>query len=483
MPRGGGVIAEVEPGSPADVAGLKPGDRIVSADGHELRDWIDWQWWADGLSVVVEVDPAEGPRRTVRLTRDTGTWGVTFSSCVFDAVRTCSNACIFCFVDQLPSGLRRDVYLKDDDYRLSFCSGNFVTLTNVTPEDEDRITQRRLSPLYWSLHSVDPLIRRELLRCRGADDALEVAKRLMRVGIEFHVQVVLVPGVNDGERLEQTLDWVEEQPGILSVGIVPLGLTAHQVRFERTFTAEESKAVLAIVSRRRDAWAAHGVGTSVQAADEFYLTAGEPIPDASEYDGFPQVENGIGLVRRFLDEWLEGAAHKKESPSAPTDRITEAFEADRVLLVTGELFAPVLGSLLRQTGDGAGRVAVLCAKSVVFGGAVTVAGLLCGEDIVRAIEASFAGEGSPSSDSAWRTVYLVPDIVLDGSGRTLDGMTLSEIGERVGSMVVAVPSDAGRFVRWVAGLGAESSASEGASSVSSEGAGERRPSGRWGSRR
>jgi len=420
---GRALIARVDRGGAADRAGFAAGDVVVSANGRFLRDVIDWRWEGDGPLVVLEVD-SEGETRSVTLERSPGeTWGFDFTDVVFDGVRTCRNACAFCFMAQLPRGLRPALYLRDDDYRLSFLQGNFVTLTNVDSEDIERIVDQHLSPLYVSLHAVSPEIRSSLV-CAREDRALEVVDELLSAGIELHAQVVLVPGVNDGAELEATLTWLAEREGVLSVGIVPLGYTRHQSLFAQSYEApRDAASVLDQLEPWRSAFLERDGISWVHAADEFYLNAGRELPPAGSYDGFPQYENGIGLLRDFTDRF---EALLKEGGTGPTP----ATGAPHSTVITGSLFAPVLQRLLLDAGLGS-AADVLPVPNAFFGGNVSVAGLLTGADIVEAIRS----DGRSAR-------YLIPDVVLNDEGLTLDDMTVARLSEQSGAAVVSIASDA-----------------------------------------
>ncbi|MBA4371085.1 MAG: Fe-S oxidoreductase [Coriobacteriaceae bacterium] len=327
---------------------------------------------------------------------------------VFDGVRTCDNACTFCFVAQLPAGLRPSLYVRDDDYRLSFLSGNFITLTNLIPADVERIVRMRLSPLHVSVHAVTPDVRRRLICPTGKDAALPVLDDLLAAGIAIHVQIVLVPGINDGDELQATLAFLAARDGIASVGVVPLGYTGHQHRFSHSFEgAQASGDVLAALTPWRTRMRAERGVFWVHAADEFHLNAGVEVPPAAEYDDFPQYENGIGMVRGFLDGLPETA---------------DARLAD-VTFVTGQLFAPVLRRAFPDAP-------VLPVPNRLFGGNVSVAGLLSGADIADAIAAD-------TSDG----IYAVPDVTLNADGLFLDDLTPADVRERSCADVRMVSSE------------------------------------------
>ncbi|MBS3956305.1 MAG: DUF512 domain-containing protein [Clostridiales bacterium] len=413
----GALVAAVDRGSPAARAGVRVGDIIDRANGHLLRDLVDWLWHTDGPAVsllLLRPDSAGDSygRTGLELTRAPGeAWGIEFAEVVFDGVRTCVNSCAFCFMSQLPPGLRRALYVRDDDYRLSFLQGNFVTLTNLDDTDVRRIVQRRLSPLYVSLHAVTPRIRERLVCARGTDRALEVFDTLVEAGIETHVQIVAVPGVNDQDELDTTLSWLAAREGVRSVGVVPLGYTAHQERYSASY---EDRAAASGMIERVQPWQLamrqqDGV-TWVYLADEFYLNACAPFPSTEWYDSFPQYENGIGIVPAFVEEMIE---LKAEFTSA----LLAMPETESVTLVTGELAASTLAGALEAVG-GVGKVRLLATPNRLFGGNVTVAGLLTGTDIVTAIAAdAMCGQ----------TAYVAPDVMLNADGVTLDDMTVEDI--------------------------------------------------------
>lgn len=438
----GGRVASVAPGGPADRAGLACGDRIVAADGHPLGDVVDWQWYSDGDSVVAEFDRG-GVKSRATLVRQPGeAWGIDFEAALFDGIHVCRNACAFCFMTQLPRGLRPSLYVRDDDYRLSFIQGNFISLTNLTDDDTARILEQHLSPLYVSLHAVSPAVR-ETLVCARDDRALERIDELLEGGIDLHVQIVLVPGVNDREELDLSLTWLAEREGIASVGVVPLGFTGHQKRFSQSYDGPEDAAqVIDQITEWHDAARRQWDTGWVYLADEFYLLAGRDLPSSEDYDGFPQYENGIGLARTFVDAL---ARHRRRLV-----RAVEALEAEAatVVLVTGELFAPLLAGVLSaaaRLSEGSGTsahspVRVLAVPNRFFGGNVHVTGLLTGEDILASIGSDAAVRQAEGGDG--RVTYLVPDVILNADGLTLDDMAGPALVAASGRDVRLVSSDA-----------------------------------------
>jgi putative radical SAM enzyme (TIGR03279 family) len=410
------AVVAVEPGGPADRAGVTTSDTLVTAEGAAMRDIIDWQWVADGPSVAADFSDDRGESRSLLLERSAGeSWGIEFADAVFDGVRVCSNDCTFCFMTQLPRGMRSSLYLRDDDYRLSFLQGNFVTLTNLTAVDIQRIIGQRLSPLHVSVHAVDPSVRAALLCPRGADDALENLDALLRAGIEVHTQIVLVPSVNDGAVLEETLSWLAARDGVASVGIVPVGYTVHQEAITSSYSdptaAERFLGWLEPLQQRYDTERGRGW---LQAADEFFLAARRPVPTRDYYADFPQYENGIGPTRAFVDELSELLASRQ-----PT--------GDSVGILTGTLFAPVLREALAASAPNA---AVIGVDNRFFGGNVSVAGLLTAADIIARL-------GDDSSADR----ILVPDCIFNSDGLTLDDMTFEQLDAATDAALTLVSCD------------------------------------------
>ncbi len=432
VPEVGVRVLRVRPGSVAAGAGLRAGDRLVRVNGHALRDLIDFHLQAAEPRLRLDVE-REG--RTVALVLDRvpgRDLGIECEPPRPGEISTCANQCVFCFIHQLPKGLRRSLYVKDDDYRLSFLHGNYITLTDLPEGEIQRILDQRLSPLYISVHATDPDLRRFLLgnprTIRG--DLLERMGRLARGGIRMHAQIVLCPGLNDGPHLERTVrDLAALHPGVATVAVVPVGLTRHrQGLFPlRPVTAVEARAALAAIH----AWQAEfreRLGTRlVFAADELYLQAGVPIPPAAAYEGYPVVEDGVGLVRRFEDEFLRIARGQPRPPSGPR----------RVTVVTGELFAPVLRRLLETLEVPQLGVDVVPVPNEFFGRSISVAGLLTGQDIARTLTGRVLGER-----------VLVPDVALRETGGVfLDDLTPADLARHLGVPVAAPPATAAGLLR------------------------------------
>ena len=302
----GGVVSTVEPGSVAAELDIRSGDVLVSINGHRLRDVLDVQFYAaeETLELLVRRGSQEF---SVCTERDYNRpLGLDFTSPVFDGMRLCDNRCEFCFVAQMPPAsrrLRRSLYLRDDDYRYSVLYGSFITLTNLTPGDWQRIEEQRLAPLYISVHATEPDLRSHLLGRDGLPDILEQIDRLAHLGIEMHTQVVLTPGLNDGAHLLRTVtDLAARYPTVQSIGIVPVGLTRYHRGLCRTYTPQEALTVIEQIKPLQKAYRKQYDSSLVYLADEWYLMTSMPIPPDEDYDDYPQIENGIGLVRQFLPQ-------------------------------------------------------------------------------------------------------------------------------------------------------------------------------------
>ena len=422
-----GVVAAVEPASLAESLGMLPGDVLLEINGHALRDVLDVQFHAadEELDLLVR---RSGQTILHHTKRAYGVaLGLTFTTPTFDGMKRCRNRCEFCFVAQMPAGLRRSLYIRDDDYRYSVLYGSFVTLTNLGPHDWTRLAEQRLSPLYISVHATEPGLRRQLLGRDDIPDILPQIDRLAGLGIEMHTQIVLLPGVNDGPRLDQTIgDLASRYPAVQSIGVVPVGLTRKRREGYRVYTGDEALEVIGQVRPLQTAYRAQLDVSLVYPADEWYLLAGKDPPQDEMYDGYPQIENGIGLVRQFLDD----SQRTRPDGSARVPSCT---------LACGILIAPVLEQAARELATASGtRIQVVPVMNELFGEAVTVSGLLGGRDVIAALQGLDLGEivFLPAAMFAENHSGQTPS-GLDGR-LTLDGLTLQEIAEAVDRPLVAV---------------------------------------------
>lgn len=444
-PAGARIVA-VEEYSPADDAGFEPGCFVTAVDGQPVRDIIDWRWLAADDVIDVSYVDLDGEEGTVTLEREDGeSWGFEFDGLIFDRVKLCRNACTFCFMHQLPAGMRPSLSMRDDDFRLSFLVGTFVTLTNITPEDEQRIVEQRISPLRVSLQAVSPDVRARLIG-KHAQHGLDVLDRLLAAGIEFHAQIVLVPGANDGKELVRTLGWAYERPGILDVGIVPLGYTRHQERFASSFNDPDaaSRVLEDIAPFQRRALEERG-GAWVYAADEFYGNAfggkvGANVPAASFYGDFALFEDGIGIVRSVIDDWEQARAAGTIARCAGELR-SAGMQA---VLLVGVAQRCFLDALIAQ--DGIADVLVpLYVENAYFGGNVDVTGLLVGEDIVRAVR-------SDAQERTAKALYLVQRVIFNDDGVTLDDMTVVDMEKSAGCTLHVVSLNPQEYLAEIAAL-------------------------------
>jgi putative radical SAM enzyme (TIGR03279 family) len=417
----GGRIAAVQPGSAARRAGVREGDELLAINGQRVRDVIDVHFYAaeEELELVVRRgrDYLELPARR----RYNQELGLEFEHPTFDTdIRRCNNLCEFCFVLQMAPRFRRTLYIKDDDYRYSFLFGHFVTLTNLDEHDWWRIETMRLSPLYISVHVTDTEMRRRFLRNVTAPDILEQLRRLAEKGIEIHTQLVIVPEFNDGPWLQHSVrDLAELWPAVQSISVVPVGLTKQHKYKMRTHTRPEAAATLAYVESLQRRFEEQFGVRFVYATDEWYLVSGREVPPITAYDGQQLHENGLGLVRRFLDDWQSVEQEIRGSGS-------NAGHGQRVTLVTGTLFAPVLQNTAAEFAQLTGaEVTVLPAVNERLGDTITVAGLLMAGDVVEQLQAAGSAD-----------LVVLPRVMFDHpDGISLDDLTPQAVAQQLGRPV------------------------------------------------
>lgn len=465
------VIKELTDGSPAHISGLAIGDSVMSLNGQQPRDVIEWQRLVDESEISLEVERG-GLTFSVDIEKRPGEpLGIEVEAALFDQVRTCDNHCDFCFIYQLPKGMRRTLYLKDDDYRLSFLYGNFTTLTRFTESDLERVISEHLSPLYVSIHATDPDLRSVMLRNRRGAVSLRWLEAILQAGIEVHGQVVCCPGMNDATSLDVTLAQIADRYSKLaSVAVVPLGVSKFSPNDTmREHTKAEANAVIDIVTAWQQRFTEILGRSMVYCSDEYYLRAGRRFPELNAYDGVDMYEDGIGMAARFSKEfhgeiteakgttagffnWVEGApaqgyraprtsenGHQTLSVSSCSPdaalngsttttlvedaskatsipvRITPRVKKDRpIAIITSELGAEILKPLIQSTDFGV-PVRTLAIKNDFFGGNVAVTGLIVGEDIAKALQ------NQPNNQR-----YLLPDVCLS-NGRFLDGTTPQQL--------------------------------------------------------
>jgi len=418
----GGVIESVRPGSLAEEAGVRPGSRLLAVNGRPVKDVVDYQF--EAAEERIELDLAlNGVRERVQIEKHPDEdAGIEFDETTFDGTHLCNNKCFFCFLKGLPKGLRRTVYVKDDDYRLSFLHGNFVTLTNLDEEDWQRLERQRLSPLNVSVHATELDLRRRMLGNEHAPDILAQLRRLGSIGIRSQTQVVLCPGVNDGDHLERTVtDLAELFPIVQAVSIVPVGAS---IQYSERMAAvgrddvgscppDYARALIQAVRVWQRRFRRALGGTFCYLSDEFYLTAGDRVPAAAQYDGFPQFENGVGMTRSLIDDWR---LTRRRLVRRPVD-----LSGLRVTVACGELISPVLGRLAVEVGTTTGAsISVVPVPNTFFGERIRVSGLLGAGDLIGELRSRPLGD-----------VVFLPRSALDYFGRHfLDDGTPTDV-ERV----------------------------------------------------
>ncbi|MCR4438822.1 MAG: DUF512 domain-containing protein [bacterium] len=412
-------IVAVHSGGAGEKLGLRPGDRLLSINGHPVSDELDLLFWSAETVRHLEVE-RDGQRHEFRCRAEAAEeLGLDLEPM---RVRTCGNACLFCFVDQNPPGMRPALYVKDEDYRLSFFHGNYVTLSNVGRRDLLRIAELRLSPLYVSVHAIDPQVRKKLLGLRQDDRLLEKLAFLAGSGITLHAQVVICPGYNDGPFLDQTTaTLLEFFPQMASVALVPVGLTRHRKGLAPLGPVQPEDAALLVERYEQRAHQLRNLFGShfVYLADELYLMAGRNVPTAERYEDFPQVENGVGMVRRFLDQLQSDIHHLPRAMKSAT----------RLTLVTGMLAAPLVEEACAQITQRVAslRIDVVAVTNRFYGDTVTVSGLLTGQDIFAALSGRECGD-----------LVLVPANCLNVDGLFLDDWTPERLSQMLGVPVEVV---------------------------------------------
>lgn len=378
-------ITAVAEGSPAWRHGLRAGDTLLSINNEELIDQIDYQALSGKRHLVLHVKKSDGRDWHVELIKSAGTpLGLSFGESMVTRPRICKNKCVFCFIDQMPPACRKTLYVKDDDWRMSLMMGNFITLTNVDDAEFERILRRKVSPLYISVHATDPEVRVKMMRNPQAAKILDRLTALKDNGIKFHCQIVLCPGLNDGKVLENTLQTlISLAPAAQSAALVPVGLTKYRDNLYplTTFTREGANEVMAICEKWQKQ-CLETLGTRfVFPSDEMLCIAGRDIPDEEYYEGFPQIENGVGLMRKFLTSFIRSAEEN-----------TLDAKPRRVLIPCGQSITPYMRSWTERYAPASVSVQVVPIRNHFFGETVTVTGLLTGQDILSQIDPSTADE-------------------------------------------------------------------------------------------
>ena len=419
------IISEVQKGSPAFYAGIKAGDTLISLNGEEIVDVLDYRFYQNDRKVKIEFLNAKGRLKIKTVKKNAeDELGLCFETYLMDKQRSCKNKCVFCFIDQLPKGMRQSLYFKDDDSRLSFLFGNYITLTNLTEHEISRIIKMHISPVNISVHTTNPELRVRMMKNKHAGEVLGVIDRLNEAGIGMNCQLVLCPDYNDGEELEKTLADLTAKENIGCIAAVPVGLTKHREGLPelKPFDKERALKTVEILERFGEETKKATGQRKVFASDEFYILAEKPIPEADFYEDFLQLENGVGL-------W---ALLKSEASSAIED--AEVLENERtVSIATGVSAYPLIAEIVDKLKKKCHNltVNVYPIKNEFFGEQITVSGLITGGDILNQLEGKKLGDE-----------LLIPSSMLRHENDLfLDDMHIDTLGERLGVKVTAVNSD------------------------------------------
>ena len=407
-------ISRIEPGSIADELGIEPGDLLLTVNDSVIEDVFDYHFLIHDEELVLLIEKPDGEEWELEIEKDYDEdLGMEFEHGLMDEYRSCRNKCMFCFIDQMPEGMRETLYFKDDDSRLSFLQGNYVTLTNMSEHDIDRIIRYHLEPINISFHTTNPELRCKMLHNRFAGEALKKVDRLYEAGIEMNGQIVLCKGINDGEELERSIrDMSRYLPYLRSVSVVPVGLTRYREGLYplKSFTKEEAKGVLEIIHRwQKKLFKEHGIHF-IHAGDEWYLLAEEEIPEEERYDGYLQLENGVGMIRLLREEC------KEAFQALPGDE-----KSRRVSMATGLLAYPELcriADMLKEKYPGT-KVQIYPVRNDFFGEKITVSGLITGGDLIRQLKGKDLGE----------RLLLPCNMFRSEEDVFLDDVTLAEVEE------------------------------------------------------
>ena len=404
-------ICSVDEHGLAAKAGICAADKLISVNGREIADYIEYCCLAADGKTVLEIEKPDGSKTKHVLDTSRGYIGIEFGSPVFDGVKVCANKCVFCFMDQSPQGMRKSLYLKDDDYRLSFLQGNYITLTNLTENDWERIEQDKLSPLYVSVHTLNADQRIKLLKNPKAGLIREHLQRLCASGISFYVQLVLCKGINDGAQLESTLKGLlEVKDALLGIGVVPAGITNYREQLEdiMPFDSEAARETIALIKKWQKIYLKECGARLIYAADEFFCLSEQALPSSVYYEGYEMLEDGIGMLRKLTDQFKRNAKGKNFSSAFPKDIVTSVSAYPYLL--------KLLHTYVYPWND---KINLVPAKNLFYGGNVDVSGLLTAADIYQIAE------------SLKTNTVLLPENMFNQDDLTLDGATVEDISSKI----------------------------------------------------
>lgn len=425
------TIKEIESGSIAEELGLEPGDELISINDNSIKDVLDYHYLIKDEVINVLIRKPDGEEWELDIEKDyEDDLGIIFEDGLMDSYNSCRNKCIFCFIDQMPPNMRETLYFKDDDARLSFLQGNYITLTNLSEEEIDRIIFYKLSPINISIHTTNEELRCRMLKNRFAGSSLSKMQRLKDAGITMNGQIVLCKGWNDKEELEKTIhDLSAFLPEMQSVSIVPVGITKFRDKLTplEPFSSEEAMEVIETIHRWQNIFLTHYETRFIYGGDEWYINAGLPIPDEDSYEGYPQIENGVGMLRSFMDEFYSYFTE-----------LTGDERTKELSIATGALASLYISRMVNDIGDKFPniKIHIHTIKNEFFGENITVAGLITGGDLIEQLREKALGKS-----------LLLPDVLLrHGESILLDDITIEDIERTLQTRISIVQSDGKSFI-------------------------------------
>ena len=429
------IVKNVVKNSPAYKTGIKTGDTLVSLNGNEIMDVLDYRFYQNDTKIALSFLNAKGKQITKKVKKaEYDELGLEFETYLMDRQRSCRNKCIFCFIDQLPSGMRESLYFKDDDSRLSFLFGNYITLTNITEHEIERIIKMHISPINISVHTTNPELRVRMMKNKNAGAVLSVIDRLNEAGIDMNCQLVLCPGINDGKELERSLNDLGSKEHIKCIAAVPVGLTKYREGLEKLepYTKQTATDVLDVIDKAAALNIERYGEARVYAADEFYLKAERDIPAASHYGDFLQLENGVGLWALFKNDVLEALEQYSGTPNGR-----------KITVATGVAAYPLLDALCKTVTAKYPQMDINVYKieNNFFGSKITVAGLVTGGDIIEQLKGKDLGEA----------LYIPSSMLRHENDKFLDDVTVEQLEKELNISLVAVNNDGYEFIDKILG--------------------------------
>jgi putative radical SAM enzyme (TIGR03279 family) len=431
------LIKKVSDGSPAEWYGIKPGDSLISINGHEINDILDLHFFETDKNLTIEYINRSNKKKVLHVKKSIyETLGLEFSSFLIDDEKACRNKCVFCFIDQMPPGMRETLYFKDDDSRLSFLFGNYITLTNLEEKDIERIVQMHISPVNISVHTMNPELRCKMMKNKFAGDSLKYLYELTEKGIDINCQIVLCPGVNDGKELSFTISkLIKMGDSVKSIACVPVGLTRYRKNLPKltNYNKQSAGKVIDLIDSFGNSILSQKGKRLVYPSDEFYIIAERDLPLCDYYDGYPQIENGVGMIRSFIDDFKEEAVYL--NGISLSKKIT-------IGLITGTLFYPYLKMILDEINLRCDNlyVKLFPVKNLFFGGNVSVTGLLTGRDIIFSL--------SDNLELKSLEALIIPSAVLkSGEDIFLDDYKLSDLSNKLKIKVIKTDSTGDGLVK------------------------------------